>query len=168
MKGHLSEEMRYILDENSIRRVIDTYGDMLFRIALTMLASKYDAEDAIQETFIRYITRAPEFQDDEYRRAWMIRVVTNVCKDMLRNRNRRFYLNPDELDGLPGNDIFEDQLGVFDSVMSLPVIYREVILLYYIEDYKVKDISKILGISISAVKKRLQYARQKLSLELDS
>lgn len=153
------------LNGDDIAQAVDAYGSMLLRVCLTLLADKYDADDALQETFFRLFTKAPEFRDSEHRKAWLIRVAINICKDTLRRRNRETYLSLDDLDEY---GIAENDLGVLDSVMLLPVIYREVILLHYIENYKVTEISDILGITEAAVKKRLQYAREKLRLEFDN
>ena len=115
-------------------RAVETYGDMLFRISLTLLANAYDAEDAVQETFCRYVAKAQRFADDEHRKAWLIRVNINICKDLLR---RRIHTSSHDLSTLPDCGIPDAALDVFDEVMSLPVIYREVVLMHYMEDYKV-------------------------------
>ena len=85
----------------------------------------------------------------------------NVSKDMLRYRNRHDYLPLDEFSETEMNS---EQYGILEEVMVLPLIYREVILLYYIEDYPVRKISEILTVPESTVKKRLQYAREKLRI----
>ena len=145
-------------------KAVETYGDMLFRISLTLLADTYDAEDAVQETFYRYVAKAHHFTGDEHRKAWLIRVCINICKDMLRRRVRDVHLS---LDDLTDYGIPDEEVGVLDAIMSLPVIYREVVLMHYVEDYKVAEIAEILQITPSAVKKRLQYARDKLRIQLD-
>lgn len=149
---------------DNFERVVELYGDMLFRISLSLLADTYDAEDAVQETFCRYVAKVYHFTDAEHRKAWLIRVCINICKDILRRRVRNVYLAFDDLTdyGIPDTEI-----GVLDEIMSLPVIYREVVLMHYVEDYKVAEIADILQITPSAVKKRLQYAREKLRIQLD-
>ena len=145
-------------------RAVETYGDMLFRKSLTLLADTYEAEDAVQETFYRYVAKAHHFTGDEHRKAWLIRVCINICKDMLRRRVRDVHLS---LDDLTDYGIPDEEVGVLDAIMSLPVIYREVVLMHYMEDYKVDEIAKILQITPSAVKKRLQYARERLRIQFD-
>ncbi|MBQ8508359.1 MAG: RNA polymerase sigma factor [Clostridia bacterium] len=150
--------------DKHIEAVVETYGNMLFRVSLTLLANRYDAEDAVQETFYRYVAKAQTFNDDEHRKAWLIRVCINICKDMLRRRVRDVHLS---LDDLTDYGISDSAIDVFDEIMSLPVIYREVVLMHYMEDYKVDEIAKILQITPSAVKKRLQYARERLRIQFD-
>ena len=71
---------------DDIETLISQYGDMLFRLCLIMLKNKSDAEDAVQETYIKYFQKSPSFESKEHRKAWLIRVATNQCRDMLRYR----------------------------------------------------------------------------------
>jgi len=147
-----------------LQAIIDQYGSMLFRISLTLLKNSYDAEDALQETFLRYLTRAPEFHDASHRKAWLIRVIINISKDMLRYRSRHEYIPYDEL---IGEDKDSPHYGILEEVMALPLIYREVVLLYYVEEYPIREAAAILSVPETTVKKRLQYAREKLRLACD-
>lgn len=149
---------------DSFERVVEKHGNMLFRVSLTLLADTYDAEDAVQETFYRYVAKTQHFTDDEHRKAWLIRVCINICKDMLRRRIRDVHLSLDELIDY---GIHDSEISIFDEIMSLPVIYREVVLMHYVEDYRVNEIADILKITPAAVKKRLQYAREKMRIQLD-
>ncbi|QGQ94192.1 sigma-70 family RNA polymerase sigma factor [Paenibacillus psychroresistens] len=140
------------------------YGSMLYRIAIIHLGNKEDAEEALQETFMKLLYKSPGFNDQEHEKAWLIRVVTNHCKSMLRNLWRRRVVK------LAGMDVyFKDpsERILIDNVMALPFKYKVVIHLYYYEDYTVSQIAEILQISESAVKMRLQRGRQQLKLELE-
>lgn len=68
--------------EKNIERIVDKYSNMLFKIALVILCCNQDAEDAVQDTIIKYMTKSPVFQDSEHEKAWLIKVVTNRCKNM--------------------------------------------------------------------------------------
>ena len=70
------------------REAVERYGDMLYRICLLSLRNTADAEDAVQETFIKYVQKSPDFSDVEHEKAWLITVATNKCHDMLRYRTR--------------------------------------------------------------------------------
>lgn len=67
-----------------IEEAVNTYGNMLYRISVVMLKNKQDAEDAVQDTLLKYIQKAPQFEDDEHEKAWLIKVITNRCKDVRR------------------------------------------------------------------------------------
>jgi len=146
-----------------IESVVGKYSDMLFRICFIMLCKEQDAEDAIQETFIRYILKAPVFAENEHLKAWLIKVATNICKDMLRFRLRHTHLNIDELSNYYSSD---ENVNILETVLTLPHKYKIAILLHYIEGYDILSISRITGKSVSAVKKHLQRGREMLKLEI--
>ena len=147
---------------DEIEYVITTYSDMIFRVCLVILCNEADAKDATQETFLKYITKAPSFNDSEHQKAWLIRVATNICKDMCRFKKRHTHVNIDEL-----SDYYQvpESASVLEDVLSLPPKYKVVIYMYYIEGYDVTSIASIVGISVSATKKRLQRGREMLKLE---
>ena len=140
-------------------RVINEYGDSIYRLCSVMLKNTFDAQDAIQECFLKYITKAPNFNDSEHEKAWLIKVAANVCKDMMRKRRRLSPVSPDEIRNLGKS---EDNAQILGLLVSLEEKYRIVIHLHYVEGYKTGEISAMLGISEAAVKKRLQRGREAL------
>ncbi len=150
--------------EEDIKWAVETYSDMLFRLCLTILGNRADAEDALSETMLRYLTKGQRFDSEEHRKAWLLRVASNVCKDMYRFRKRNAYVPLDDLYDLCAE---EADASVMEEVMRLPIKQRTVIHLYYIEGYSTREIAEILSISPAAVRKRLQYGREQLKLELE-
>ncbi|MGF6354915.1 RNA polymerase sigma factor (sigma-70 family) [Paenibacillus sp. 4624] len=150
---------------DEVMNIYDTYADTLFRIAMVHLGRREDAEEATQDTFIKWMEKAPAFNDAEHQKAWMIRVITNHCKSLLRKGWRKREVKLEAVEPIT-LDNSEDR-ALIELVLSLPVKYRSVVHLYYYEDYGIRDISKILEISESAVKMRLQRGRQLLKLELE-
>lgn len=71
-----------------VRSAVSNYGDMLYRLCFIILKNTADAEDAVQETFIAYTIKSPLFNDDEHEKAWLLKVASNKCRDMLRFRKR--------------------------------------------------------------------------------
>lgn len=142
---------------DQIETIVHRYGKMLFRISLIVLCNEQDAEDAVQDTFLKYFMKAPAFESAEHEKAWLITVATNVCKNMRRFKAMHRHLNIDEL-----VDYYEtpEDAALLETLMLLPEKYKMVLLLHYVEDYKVNEISNILSISPSAVKMRLQKGRE--------
>lgn len=134
------------------------WGDTLYRIALGMLANRADAEDAVQETMLRYLRRAPHFRDTEHEKAWLITVAMNLCRDMLRRRKIRSTVALDAVAELPAD---EDCSEVLATLAALPPQSRQIMLLHYVEGYPVKEAARMLGISESAAKMRLKTGREK-------
>ena len=157
-------EEKNLIGKADIKEVIEKYSNMLFRISYCILCNRQDAEDALQDTFFKYITKAPEFKDDEHEKAWLIKVITNISKNMLITRLKRKTVDIEELKHIGVNDT---DSGVFSAVMELPVKYKMVMTLYYIEGYTSAQISDMLSISEAAVRKRLQKGRELLKLEME-
>lgn len=144
---------------DDIETLISKYGDMLFRLCLIMLKNESDAEDAIQETYIKYFQKAPLFDSKEHQKAWLIRVATNKCRDMLRFRVRHPQIDDEDISKfIPDSS----DSGILEALTMVPEKFRLVLTLYYIEEYRIEDIANIIGRSSSAVKMRLQKGRKLL------
>lgn len=141
------------------------YQDMVYRVALHALGSPQDAEDAVQEVFLRLYTEKKPFAGSEHLRRWLIRVTVNVCRDALKSpwRRRRVFL-----DTLPETPVFDrpEQGALYREVMALPEKYRTVLYLFYYEELTVKEIGEVLDLRTTAVTTRLHRARAKLKEQL--
>lgn len=144
---------------DDIETTINKYGDMLYRLCVLLLKNESDAEDAVQETIIKRYQKAPSFEDCEHEKAWLIRVATNQCRDILRFRARHPQIDDACLANLSHNS---SDTGVMEALASVPEKFRLVLVLYYIEDYRIEDIAKIIDRTPSAVKMRLQKGRKLL------
>lgn len=149
-----------------IRDVVMRYSDMLYRICIVMLCNEQDVQDAVQDTFCRYLEKAPEFHDEEHEKAWLIRVATNICRDMIRFRLRHPKVCIDELENsLAAPEHMEGHSReTLRELLELPVKQKTVIYLHYVEGYQIKEIADILGITEGAVKMRLCRAREQMRL----
>lgn len=147
----------------TVEELVKEYSNMLFKICLVMVGNEWDAQDVLQDVFCRYIERAPIFYDKNHEKAWMIKVTINRCRDVHRFSLRHPQTSLEEVSAyceLP------EQSEVLAALVRLPESLKSVIYLHYIEGYKITEIMKILGISQSAVKKRLQRGRDLLKLTL--
>ena len=145
--------------------VIQMYQDNLFRIAFSICQNREDAEDVVQETFLRYHSNAMDFNDEMHIRAWLIRVAINKAK----NCNHTFWRkNKLSLEDYMETLTFEtpESENLFETVMKLPEKYRIVIHLFYYEDYAIREIAEILHLSESNVKVRLSRGRVLLKQSL--
>ena len=155
---------RQIKSEEEIKELVEKYSSLIFRISYCILCNSADAEDAVQETLLKYITKAPEFNDEEHRKAWLIKVSANISKNMLMFRLRRDTVNIDDIESI---GIDRDDSETFEMIMSLPSKHKIVLTLYYIEGYRCKEIAEIVGISEEAVRKRLQKGRELLREKME-
>ena len=158
------------MTDESVMKAFDeayrSYGNMLYRICLSYLRTPHDAEDALQDVFIKYMSKTRSFDSEEHKKAWLIRVAANRCKDMLRRKKRDALFGHSDEIGEDAAERPEGGLGVLDKIFALPERYREVFVLHYLENLSVAEISDICKISQSAVKMRLMRGRQTLKDEL--
>ncbi len=155
-------EKRTDSPDQSVEEIFRTYGSMLYRIAFVMMKNVFDAEDVVQDTLIKYMEqreRGKSFETEEHRKAWLIRVDSNLCKNRLR-----FYKNHPKISVEQLSRYYEKEGDtlLMDSLLLLPFKYREVLLLHYVEGYQGREIAGMLGLSESAVRKRLERGREKL------
>lgn len=134
------------------------YGNMLYRIAVVMLGSSHDAEDAVQDTLIRYMEHQKVFQDQTHEKAWLVRVTVNLCKNRLLFAGRHPQVELSELTG--GRQDHKDS-QLMECLMKVPQTYRAVLLLYYVMGYSIRETAQLLHISETAAKKRLERGRKK-------
>lgn len=142
-----------------------TFGPAVYRLAFSQLQNKADAEDVFQEAFLRYVEKAPQFQDEEHERAWLLRVTLNCCKDVFRSPFRKHRAQLEEAENLPVWDPEEEQL--LERLQKLSKKDRAVLHLFYWEDLTTEQVAKAVGCSPAAARQRLSRAREKLRRELD-
>ena len=143
----------------------DRYAAMLFRLSYSALQSQTDAEDAVAEVFVKYISNPPSFHDAEHERAWFVRVCVNQCHDLQRRKKIRLYTPLEDLSETLAQK--ETEAGILEDVLKLPEKYKTVILLHYFEDFSVDAIAQSLGIGKSAVKMRLARGRDLLKTQIE-
>lgn len=156
--------LNQIKSDEEIRELVEKYSSLIFRISYCILCNRDDAEDALQETLLKYLTKAPDFSSEDHRKAWLIRVAANISKNMLMLRVRRDTINLDDIKNIGIQDCDYEN---FELMMSLPSKYKLVLTLYYVEGYKSKEIAEIINISEEAVRKRLQKGRELLKKEIE-
>lgn len=141
-----------------IDHVIHKYYDLVYKLAYARMRNQYDAEDILQEVFLRYIRRRPEFMGEEHEKAWFLRVTINCSKNLFASFTKTSTVT-----------LFDHNLGITDEekvleefLAKLPMKYRTVIHLFYYEDLKILDIAELLNLKESTVKIQLTRARRLL------
>ena len=152
------------LTDGDIVRIVETYSDMLLRIALNRVRSLPAAEDIVQGVFERLMRRRPIFESREHEKAWLIRTAVNLCLTDLRAESRHGNL---PLDENVATEFGEDTYEVLDAVQALPMPDRYAVYLYYYEGYGIKDIGHLLKEPEGTVSSRLSRARKKLKALLE-
>ncbi len=128
----------------------------LYRAALAMLGCRQEAEDAVQDTFLRYLEKAPGQLDSP--EAWLMRVLVNRCRDLLRARGAKGTVSLMEEIPVPGPEERQE----LEELYALSLQDRAVIHLHYYEGWSTAQVARILGLRESTVRSRLFRARGKL------
>lgn len=152
---------------NDAEYVVKLYSNMIYGIALSHLCKKEDAEDIMQEVFLTYFRKNKVFNDENHRKAWLIRVTLICCKRMHAINKKHQYVLIDDID-VSVQFEYEDDKNVYQAVLSLPDNLKSVIYLYYFEELSAKEIGNILKIRESTVFMRLSRGRALLKERLGS
>lgn len=155
--------------ENRLIRLMEQYEKDLLRMCSVYLRDRSLAEDAVQETFLKAYQGLSGFRGECSEKTWLTSIAINTCKNIRRGAWFRFMDRRVELDRLPLPAPFaqEGSVAVTQEVMRLPRKEREVVLLYYYQGLKAKEIAQALGVSGAAVSKRLKQARARLHTALE-
>ncbi len=143
---------------NRLEELIDKHEHALFRAALAILGDVQEAEDAVQDTFLRYLEKRPQLRDGEHEKAWLLKVTANRCKSVLRLRRRHPAV--ELLDVYPAPD--DGCRELVEAILTLPANQRAAVHLHYYEGYTSEEIGAILGQRPGTVRSHLSRARDAL------
>ena len=144
-------------NEEFVRHVKDAEKSM-YRVSKTILYRDEDCADAIQNAILKAFDKLDTLKNEKYFVTWLMRILMNECYQMLRNRHEEVSYE----EYMENEESTYSNSEVYEALMELEDIYRIPFVLHYIEGYSTKEIAKILDISMSNVKIRLQRARIKL------
>lgn len=153
----MEQEWSYLAEE---------YRAMLYRIAFSNMKNRADAEDAVQEAFLRYMKEEKPIRNKEHEKAWLIRTTIHICLDILKSGwyqrtvawNESFVSAKQNI-YLP-YQVKDDR--TLEAVLQLPVHYRNPIYLFYYEDYTIHEIASVLNEKEATIKTRLRRGREEV------
>lgn len=153
------------MDTNEYERLTTLFLDCIYRVAINSCKNYTDAEDVVQNVFLKLWERKHYFADDEQAKFWLIRVTINECTSLWRSPWKRRTISLEEF-ALEPKFSMPEKSNLYYAVRKLPIKYRQVIYLYYYEDYNVREIAEILRLSETAIRSRLARARKQLKESL--
>lgn len=144
-------------------QLIQQYADMIYRIAFQNLKNPADAEDIFQEVCLALLTKNAPLYDENHIKNWLIRVTINKCKSF----HKSVWQSRTESISEHTELMAPETSAVMEELYTLPKHYRNVIYLYYYEDYTISEIAEILGKSQNTINSQLQRARKRLKKILE-
>jgi RNA polymerase sigma-70 factor, ECF subfamily len=169
-------------DQDAFAEIVEIYSNSIFQLGYRMLGNRHEAEDIAQEAFIRAYVNIKSFNQDLKFSTWLFRIATNLCIDRIRKKKPDYYLDA-EVSGTDGLTMYsqlssnaplpeteleslELQESVQKEILKLPEKYRSVIVLKYIEELSLNEISEILDLPLGTVKTRIHRGREALRQQL--
>ncbi|MGB5946608.1 RNA polymerase sigma factor SigW [Paenisporosarcina sp.] len=186
MDALINKRIKEVLkgDQNAFAEIVELFQDKLYRICYRMLGNQHEAEDIAQEAFVRAFINIHTFDTNRKFSTWLYRIGTNLCIDRIRKKKPDYYLDA-EVAGTEGLNMYsqiaskeelpeqevlkmEMQDRVQYEISRLPDKYRAVIILKYMEDLPLQEISEILEMPLGTVKTRIHRGREALRKQLSN
>ena len=142
------------------QQIVEEYAPYLYRLAYSYCLNRADAEDVVQEVFLKYLQHRPACAAPEQLRGWLTTVTANTCKNLLSSGWRRKKQTLE--DDLAASEPFDEVIEVRLALAKLPPNLRGAVHLFYFEQLSVRQIAEILHLSETAVHSRLFRARKQL------
>lgn len=170
-------------DQRAFAELVELYQDKLFHMAYRMLNNRQEAEDVVQETFLRVYRSLDRYDENQKFSTWIYRIATNLCIDRLRKRKPSYSLDAEssEHEGLDGYSMIpsdnrtpesevlltETQRIVHQAIETLPPKYKTIMMLRYIQDLSLQEIGDVLEMPVTTIKTRVHRGREFLRKKLE-
>lgn len=170
-------------DRKAFEELVDMYKDKIFHLGYRMLGHSSEAEDIVQETFLRVYSNLNRYDEAQKFSTWIYRIATNLCIDRLRKRKPSYSLDAEMPDGegadwysmLPADQetpeeefiLSETQRHIRKAIDTLPSKYKSVVVLRYLHDMSLQEISEVLKMPVTTVKTRVHRGREFLRKKLE-
>ncbi len=141
-----------------IEKAYKKYNKMIYQVSFSYMKNKMDAEDTVEDTFVKLMKHGANFQSEEHEKAWLLRTAINLCKNNLKHWRRKFE-NIDDHENLHDENQFKEN-EILEAVIKLPDRYKAAIYLYYYEGYTTAEIAQILKKPHSSVRVHLHKAKK--------
>jgi RNA polymerase sigma-70 factor (ECF subfamily) len=170
-------------DRRAFAELVELYKDKIYHLGYRMLNQKQEAEDVVQETFLRVYMNLERYDENQKFSTWIYRIATNLCIDRLRKKKPNYSIDAEMSDNegtdwhaiLPSDEagpeeeliLSETQHNIRNAIQSLPDKYRTVVVLRYLHDMSLQEISDVLEMPVTTVKTRVHRGREFLRKKLE-
>lgn len=148
---------------DNFEEIYERNVETIYRICYIYLKNVQDTQDAVQDTFLKLIEKNVTFASEEHEKYWLIKVSVNICKNMLSHWSRKNV----EIEKADVMTVSKETDDIIEEISKLPDKLKIVIYLHYYDGYTSEEIGKILHITASGVRNRLQRAKAMLKAIID-
>ena len=153
-------------DHDAFAQLIDKNRLTMYKAAKAFLSNEEDAADVISETILNAYEKIGQLREDKYFSTWLVRILINQCNAFIKQK-RRMTITEQKVLALQPTENHDNEGDFFEILEGLDEKYKIVLVLYYGEEFSVKEISRILGISPNTVKTRLKRGRENVKKNLE-
>lgn len=170
-------------DTQAFAEIVELYKDKIFHLAYRMLSNRHEAEDVVQDTFLRVYRNLSRYDVNQKFSTWIYRIATNLCIDRLRKRKPNYSLDAEmnDQEGVDGYSMIssddrtpesyflvsETQRLIHEAIETLPAKYKSVMVLRYLQDMSLQEISDVLDMPVTTIKTRVHRGREFLRKKLE-
>jgi len=151
-------------DAEAFIQLMEMHKESMYKIAHSYLKRDADIADAMQETILDCFEKIQTLKNPNYFKTWLIRILINNCNDIIRKESKVCLL--EHYEGLEIEAVAEDLMEFRELLNSIDEKYRTILILYYVEGYKIREIAGLLDMNESTVNSRLRRSRMMLKKEL--
>ena len=151
-------------DAEAFIQLMEMHKESMYKIAHSYLKRDADIADAMQETILDCFEKIQTLKDPNYFKTWLIRILINNCNDIIRKESKVCLL--EHYEGLEIEAVAEDLTEFRELLNSIDEKYRTILILYYVEGYRIREIAGLLDMNESTVNSRLRRSRMMLKKEL--
>ena len=157
-------------DKESFIQLLDPIKEKLYRVAFMYLKNEDDALDCIQESIIKAIKSLSTLKEPQYFNTWMTRITVNVCKDCIKKNSKVVLVDINDYENslVTEDSKFEHTEDIQAVLNQLTETERDLIIMRYLEDMSLKDISKTISVPLGTIKSRLNRTLKKLRVYMEA
>jgi len=159
--GNIASLLKSGRRTEAFETLLAAYQDKVFRLSYSMLGDRAQAEDAAQESFLRIWKSMDRYRGESALGTWIFSIARNVCLTTISKRRRPA---PIEVAESAGPEPPDRQRDIFQLVDQLPANYRQVVMLFYMEDRSYEEVARMLELPLGTVKTNLHRARRQLAM----
>lgn len=148
-----------MMDANEFEQLVRDAQDTMYRVSMSMLKNEHDALDCVQNAILKAFENRHKLRKEEYFRSWLVRILINECKQTLKTKSRTELLSDMQLPEISSRDNPYLSVEIGQAINSLPQKIRLVVIMFYVEDYSIKEIKRVINIPEGTVKSRLNKGR---------
>ncbi len=158
-------------DTEAFTKIIISMKNELYKIAKTRITNESDIDDVIQETMLETFRSIKKLRDPKKLKMWIIKILINKCNKVYRKKYKKEIsideYNLDNYIVINSQKNIEDDINFYQLIQNLKYEERIVVLLFYMEEYSVEEISKMIKMNQNTVKTNLYRARQKIKKKIE-